>query len=123
MIKLVHRNKFDICVRAVATKMSSAALFHPSNAFQKHAHISDLPTYYQQHEKSLSDPYSFWGSFAKEFHWKKPPIEDNFLRYNFDIRNGPISIKWMEGAQLNVCYNLLDRHVRNGKGDQVAYYW
>ncbi len=43
--------------------------------------------------------------------------------YNFDVRNGPIKIEWFVGAKTNVCYNAVDRHVENGKGDQVAFYW
>lgn len=125
MIKLVvHKKKFSACVRA-ARRMSSSSdrIVNPTNSLQKQAHISDLREYDQLYEKSLSFPYSFWEPFVKEFHWKKPPKEENFLSYNFDIRNGPIFIKWLEGAQLNVSYNLLDRHVRNGNGDKVAYYW
>jgi acyl-coenzyme A synthetase/AMP-(fatty) acid ligase len=29
----------------------------------------------------------------------------------------------MEGATTNICYNLLDRNVKNGLGDKIAYYW
>ncbi|CAH2035182.1 unnamed protein product, partial [Iphiclides podalirius] len=29
----------------------------------------------------------------------------------------------MEGAVTNVCFNLLDRNVRKGDGDKIAYYW
>lgn len=124
MIKLLDKSRLDV-VRG-ARRMSSSSserVFHPTSAFQKQAHISDPRAYNQQYERSLSDPYAFWQSFVKEFHWKKPPTEQNFVRYNFHIQKGPILIKWMEGAQLNVCYNLLDRHVRNGRGDQVAFYW
>jgi acetyl-CoA synthetase len=31
--------------------------------------------------------------------------------------------KWYVGGKLNVAYNCLDRHVENGLGDRVAYYW
>jgi acetyl-CoA synthetase len=31
--------------------------------------------------------------------------------------------KWYLGGKLNVCFNCVDRHVGNGDGDRVAYYW
>ena len=31
--------------------------------------------------------------------------------------------KWYLGGTLNVCHNCVDRHVENGAGDKVAYYW
>ena len=31
--------------------------------------------------------------------------------------------KWFVGGKLNITYNCLDRHVENGLGGKVAYYW
>jgi len=31
--------------------------------------------------------------------------------------------KWYLGGRLNVCFNCVDRHVEDGNGDQVAYFW
>ncbi len=31
--------------------------------------------------------------------------------------------KWFVGGKLNVAYNCVDRHVENGLGSKVAYYW
>src|SRR6184192_2058219 len=31
--------------------------------------------------------------------------------------------KWYLGGKLNVCFNCIDRHVADGLGDKVAYYW
>ncbi|MFZ0216896.1 MAG: acetate--CoA ligase [Candidatus Dormiibacterota bacterium] len=31
--------------------------------------------------------------------------------------------RWYLGGTLNVCYNCVDRHVEQGRGGQVAYYW
>ena len=35
----------------------------------------------------------------------------------------PPYAKWFIGGKLNVCYNCVDRHVENGLGDKVAYFW
>jgi len=32
-------------------------------------------------------------------------------------------VKWMEGAVTNISYNVLDRNVEKGLGDNVAFYW
>lgn len=45
------------------------------------------------------------------------------LRYNFDVRKGPVKIEWFVGAETNLTYNALDRHVEAGHGDRVAFYW
>ena len=31
--------------------------------------------------------------------------------------------KWFVGGKLNVTYNCVDRHVENGLGERVAYFW
>src|SRR2546427_2883025 len=31
--------------------------------------------------------------------------------------------KWFVGGKLNVCFNCVDRHVENGRGDKVAFHW
>ena len=31
--------------------------------------------------------------------------------------------KWYLGGKLNITYNCVDRHVENGLGEKVAYFW
>jgi acetyl-CoA synthetase len=35
----------------------------------------------------------------------------------------PPYAKWYLGGKLNVCFNCVDRHVEQGSGDKVAYFW
>jgi acetyl-CoA synthetase len=35
----------------------------------------------------------------------------------------PPYAQWYLGGKLNVCFNCVDRHVENGEGDRIAYYW
>ena len=37
------------------------------------------------------------------------------------MNKGPIKIEWFMGAQTNLCYNAVDRHVKNGLGGKVAF--
>jgi len=43
--------------------------------------------------------------------------------FNFDSRKGPVNVQWFTGAETNMAYNCVDRHVEAGHGDRVAFYW
>ncbi|KPK17280.1 MAG: propionate--CoA ligase [Myxococcales bacterium SG8_38] len=61
---------------------------------------------------SLEDPDDFWGEAARGIDWITP--WDRVL----DDSKAPF-YRWFSGAQLNTCYNALDRHVPN-RGNQAA---
>ena len=97
-------------------------IVQPDNRITAEAHVSSMEQYRQMYEHSVRNPEEFWRGIAKEFYWHSPP--KNFLSYNFDVENGPIFVKWMEGAQTNICYNVLDRIVKDKNGENtVAFYW
>ena len=97
-------------------------LYNPPNVLQKEAHVKSMDQYREMYKRSIEDPEGFWKEIADEFYWKSPPT-GKFFEYNFDYRKGPISIKWMEGAKTNICYNMLDRNIERGLGDKIAFYW
>lgn len=99
------------------------SIYEPDVDLSQNAHVSSMDQYQSMYTQSLDDPQAFWGGIAKEFHWETEARSNEFFSYNFDVRNGPISIKWMAGASTNLSYNLLDRNVKNGLADQIAYYW
>ncbi len=55
----------------------------------------------------------FWGEQAAAIDWYKP--WDKVL----DDSRKPF-YRWFAGAELNTCYNALDRHVEKGRADQAA---
>lgn len=59
------------------------------------------------------DPEAFWMAEAKKIDWVKPPS------YALDISRAPL-YRWFADAQVNTCHNAVDRHVKAGRGDQVA---
>ena len=61
----------------------------------------------------LRDPQGFWGEAAKAIDWIEPP------KTIFDEKAG-IYGRWFPDASLNACFNCVDRHVRDGRGDQAA---
>ncbi len=69
--------------------------------------------YIEAFKESLESPETFWGRAAEEITWYKK--WDEVL----DVSNLPFS-RWFVGAELNTCYNALDRHVESGRGDQPA---
>lgn len=98
-------------------------VYRPSDYVVKKSRVPSFDQYKDMYKKSIDDPEAFWSKIAEEFHWEIPYQPGNFVSYNFDLDKGDIFVKWMEGAVTNVCFNVLDRNVRNGLGDKIAYYW
>jgi propionyl-CoA synthetase len=71
------------------------------------------PSYQALYQRSLTDPEGFWAEAAEELHWHRK--WDRVL----DDSNKPF-YRWFPGGLFNTCYNALDRHVENGRGDQAA---
>ncbi len=69
--------------------------------------------YEDSYRRSLEDPEGFWGEAAEDCHWYKK--WDKVL----DDSNKPY-YRWFIGGEVNTCYNCLDFHVDNGRGDQKA---
>jgi len=65
------------------------------------------------YRRSLEQMEGFWAEAAADIHWDKP------WEKVLDESNAPF-YRWFSGGQLNTCYNALDRHVENGRGDQAA---
>jgi propionyl-CoA synthetase len=70
-------------------------------------------SYADIYEQSIKDPDGFWGPVAEDCFWYKK--WDKVL----DDSEKPF-YKWFAGAQTNTCYNAVDLHVDNGRGDQTA---
>ncbi|MBN1828488.1 MAG: acetate--CoA ligase [Deltaproteobacteria bacterium] len=85
------------------------------------AYISGRAAYDALYKRSVEDPQGFWGEIAGEFvEWFKK--WDKVEEFNFDMRKGPIYVKYFQGGKLNVSYNCLDKHLKT-RGDKVAIQW
>ncbi len=62
---------------------------------------------------SINKPDEFWAYAAKGIDW--------YQQWNtiLDSSNPPF-YQWFSGGKMNTCYNAVDRHVNNGRGDQDA---
>ena len=73
-----------------------------------------MPNAYDEaYRRSLEDPEGFWGEIAEDVRWIKK--WDKVL----DDSNKPF-YRWFVGGELNTCFNAVDRHVEEGRADQVA---
>ncbi|MCK4986970.1 MAG: propionyl-CoA synthetase [Desulfobacterales bacterium] len=65
------------------------------------------------HKQSIEDPNGFWGAVAEDCHWYKK--WDKVLD-----ESGKPFFRWFSGGEMNTCYNALDYHIENGRGEQNA---
>ena len=49
--------------------------------------------------------------------------QQEHISYNFDSGKGEVGVEFFKGGQTNVCFNALDRHVKQGKGRQPCFLW
>ena len=60
-----------------------------------------------------NDPDGFWMEQSRAIDWVKPPSKA------LNDANAPL-YEWFTDAEVNTCYNAVDRHVENGRADQAA---
>ena len=78
--------------------------------------IKSLSEYFDQYEKSQSDPEGFWSKIAESFNWTKPwskVLESDFEK---------VSIKWFIDAKLNITENIFERNLVKNK-EKTAIIW
>ncbi len=85
--------------------------FEPPEEFRRGALLSDRSL----HAEADADRLAFWERQARNLVWFEEweSVLDWELPY----------AKWFVGGKLNASYNCLDRHVKAGRGDKVAYHW
>jgi propionyl-CoA synthetase len=69
--------------------------------------------YSEIYKKSINQPEEFWQAAAEDIFWYKKPTKI------LDKSNPPF-YKWFADGVTNTCYNALDVHVENGRGDKNA---
>ncbi len=84
--------------------------YEPSKDVVERAWIKDYESLYKE---SVEDREAFWAKVAEELEWFEK--WDKVLEWNYPYA------KWFVGAKTNITYNCLDRNVKNGKRNKVAY--
>jgi acetyl-CoA synthetase len=90
------------------------ALVFPPAGFAASASI-DAEGYRAMYDRSMNDPEGFWGDVASELHWHAP--------WSRVLDWQEPHAQWFVGAQTNIAYNALDRHVLAGQGSKRAIVW
>ena len=86
-------------------------LFPPSREFANQANAKK-----ELYEQAQNNPLEFWDEQADRLQW------DTRWQQILDWSDAPVS-KWFVGGKLNVAVNCVDRHVENGNGDRIAFYF
>jgi acetyl-CoA synthetase len=90
--------------------------------FEEHRRFPPPPEFAAQanataeiYAEAERDYLSFWASWARRLEWIKP------FTTTLDWQE-PFA-RWFADGELNVSVNCLDRHVRAGRGEKIAYYY
>ena len=84
------------------------------NSFMNTTTENSAANYDEVVTRIAEDPERFWLEQAKShIDWVTEPTKA------VDDSNAPI-YRWFPDGELNVCFNAIDRHVANGRGDQAA---
>ena len=84
--------------------LPNITLLWRSNLNQKYKEIYD---------NSLKNREKFWQEVSNSVFWYKKPKK--ILN-----SNNPPFYKWFEDGVTNTCYNALDLHIEEGRGDNLA---
>ncbi len=95
---------------AIEALLHEQRRFAPSPAFAAQANAQ--PDIYEEAERDYT---AFWKSWGDKLEWSHP--YDTVLEWNEPFAT------WFAGGKLNASVNALDRHVRAGRGERIAYYY
>lgn len=102
----------------ITSLLSEGRVFEVVTEGADEAHIGSLEAYKKLYAKSMEDPEGYWAGRAEELvSWDKK--WDTVLEYDLEVPE----INWFKGAKLNVSYNCLDRHLKNGRRNKAALIW
>lgn len=86
--------------------------FLPPKSLVENARLKD---YAGEYRRSVEDPEAFWAAAARELEWFHPWSKIFEWKYP--------TFQWYLGGKCNITYNCLDRQVKSGRKNKVAYTW
>ena len=69
--------------------------------------------YQEIYDNSINNREEFWQNISKDIFWYKKPTKI------LNSSNPPF-YKWFEDGVTNTCYNALDHHIVQGRGEKLA---
>ncbi len=79
------------------------------------AAAAHIPDYDAAVARFAADPDGFWDEIARGLEWAAP--------WTQVVEHTPPTARWFVGARCNITLNALDRHIRAGNGDKLAWLW
>ena len=99
------------------TDQAISNLSHEDRVFEPPADLAaNANLTAEAYDRAAKDRLGFWAEQAERISWAEPFTEV------LDWSNPPFA-KWFVGGRLNAAYNCVDRHVEEGRGDQVAIHF
>lgn len=97
----------------MATVQVQQEVYSPSPEVVASAHVKDYQGLVRHAQEDLA---GFWAEWARGFEW--------FRKWDtvLDDSNKPF-YKWFVGAQTNIAYNCLDRHLKTWRRNKLALIW
>ena len=90
---------------------------YPFKKIAQNADYKSLDDYNKEYSRSINDNSNFWSEKAERLDWFKKWKKVSKVDFKEP------KIEWFIGGKLNVSYNCIDRHIKNGEGDRIAFYW
>src|SRR5216684_1897330 len=97
---------------AIDQLLRSKNEIQPSAALAANARIGD---YQAEYRRSIEHPEDFWADIAGELEWISP--WKKVFQWTYP------TFQWFVGAKCNITHNCLDRQVKSGRKNKVAYIW
>tara|TARA_B100001287_G_scaffold56092_1_gene44543 strand:- start:340 stop:2277 length:1938 start_codon:yes stop_codon:yes gene_type:complete len=91
--------------------------YKPSKEIVQNAVYKSMSDYDKEYSESINNNDDFWRKKADRIDWFKK--WSKISEVDFTIPR----IEWFKDAKLNVSYNCIDRHIKNGQGDRIAFFW
>src|SRR5579864_1199062 len=84
----------------------------PPKSLVENARLKD---YAAEYKRSVEDPEAFWAAAANELEWFQPWTKVFEWKYP--------TFEWFQDGKFNITHNCLDRQVKSGRKNKVAYIW
>ena len=99
----------------IESHMIEDRVFNPPVDGQATAYVKSMDEYRAHYKRSMEDPEGFWAERAEQLvSWDRK--WDKVL--DADLHKPEIN--WFQGGKLNISYNCLDRHLKNGRRNKAA---
>src|SRR5216683_345477 len=97
---------------AIDQLLRSKNEIQPPAALAANARIGD---YHVEYKRSIEHAEEFWADIAGELEWMSP--WKKVFQWTYP------TFQWFVGAKCNITHNCLDRQVKSGRKNKVAYIW